>query len=132
MDYLYLQADKPWHNFYIWYQHCRIQLEQFYQRLICPCIHYNGLAGGNFKITFCSVGLLRQRTVQDLMRCNVMWHLIWVCTICWSNIHGALSWNDQHSTPFFISPIQGLPWLRICCSQHFSQMEKVGVKCNWL
>ena len=23
---------------------------------------------------------------------------------------------------------QGLPWLRICCSQHFSQMEKVGAK----
>ena len=23
---------------------------------------------------------------------------------------------------------QGLPWLRNCCSQHFSQMEKVGVK----
>ena len=22
----------------------------------------------------------------------------------------------------------GLPWLRICCSQHFSQMEKVGAK----
>ena len=21
--------------------------------------------------------------------------------------------------------IQGLPWLRICCSQHFSQMEKL-------
>ena len=25
---------------------------------------------------------------------------------------------------------QGLPWLRICCSQHFSQMEKIGAKCN--
>ena len=23
---------------------------------------------------------------------------------------------------------QGLPWLRICCSQHFSQMEKVIAK----
>ena len=23
---------------------------------------------------------------------------------------------------------QGLPWLRICCSQHFNQMEKVGAK----
>ena len=23
---------------------------------------------------------------------------------------------------------QGLPWLRICCSQNFSQMEKVGAK----
>ena len=23
---------------------------------------------------------------------------------------------------------QGLPWLRICCSQHFSQMKKVGAK----
>ena len=23
---------------------------------------------------------------------------------------------------------QGLPWLRICCSQHFSQTEKVGAK----
>ena len=22
--------------------------------------------------------------------------------------------------------IQGLPWLRICCSQHFSQMDKNG------
>ena len=25
-------------------------------------------------------------------------------------------------------PAQGLPWLRICCSQHFSQMEKVVAK----
>ena len=23
---------------------------------------------------------------------------------------------------------QGLPWLIICCSQHFSQMEKAGAK----
>ena len=28
--------------------------------------------------------------------------------------------------------IQGLPWLRICCSQYFSQMEKVGAKWNLL
>ena len=27
---------------------------------------------------------------------------------------------------------QGLPWLRICCSQHFSQMEIVGAKWNSL
>ena len=26
--------------------------------------------------------------------------------------------------------MQGLHWLRICCSQHFSQMEKVDAKSN--
>ena len=29
-----------------------------------------------------------------------------------------------HTSP--IGQLQGLPWLRICCSQHLSQIEKVG------
>ena len=32
--------------------------------------------------------------------------------------------SDRHT----LLTYQGLPWLRICCSQHFSQMEKVGAK----
>ena len=35
---------------------------------------------------------------------------------------------DTVSIGTFIHACQGLPWLRICCSQHFSQMEKVGAK----
>ena len=31
-----------------------------------------------------------------------------------------------------IAVTQGLPWLRICCSQYFSQIVKVGGKLNWL
>ena len=42
-------------------------------------------------------------------------------------------WNTKHLIPvdrvISVSE-QGLPWLRICCCQHFSQMEKVGAIWN--
>ena len=36
-----------------------------------------------------------------------------------SCVVNALSWSS-------LLQMQRLSWLRICCSQHFSQMEKVG------
>ena len=37
--------------------------------------------------------------------------------------HCILHMNDDVS-----SNLHGLPWLRICCRQYFSQMDKVGAK----
>ena len=33
--------------------------------------------------------------------------------------------SDDRRLTESVSKIQGLPWLKICCSQHFSQMEKL-------
>ena len=46
-------------------------------------------------------------------------------TISWS--YPNLCYNEvcYKGTALYI---QGLPCLRICCSQHFSQMERVGAK----
>ena len=61
---------------------------------------------------------------------------IWVCSLCKSIImclYGVKGWLDNRTkclSSGLKKNMQGLPWLRICCSQHFSQMEKVGAKWN--
>ena len=47
---------------------------------------------------------------------NFYWHGVKVCF--YSGVSECLP----------VNPVQSLPWLKICCSQHFSQMEKVEAK----
>ena len=46
-----------------------------------------------------------------------------------SKLHGAsfvfVLLGVEASWCGIVCPFQGLPWLRICCNQHFSQMEKL-------
>ena len=55
-----------------------------------------GLLGSNFQLYSNFKSIFCKQTVQNLIRCRDLWHLIWFCTVCQCTIkHEMLKWGKR-------------------------------------
>ena len=109
------------------------------ETLLAPCVAYhmpNGIShpyhldksisnlrvlGSNLKFHSKSKSTFCKQTMQYLIRCHILWHLIWLCTVCWYPINGPrLIWVNFQAVYFFI---------QLACRYVFTNKQSVK-KCG--